>query len=117
MKNSKIKLLKNCETNLPIELLRIISSYHHCDRCYSLSNKHCNNCNTCNINKKMHITCRKCKKCYNKYINIKYSPYLTFNNVKLFHIHCNICNSVKDYSIKYFFYYCKKCKNKKIKNV
>ena len=113
MKYSQIKLLKKCYINLPTELLKIISSYHHCNICYSLSNKHCNNCNQCNINKKTHITCKKCNKCYEKYVNVKYSQFLTFKNIKLLHIHCNNCDNVKNYSFKYFYYYCKKCNNKK----
>lgn len=114
LKNGKsienhIEIINKCCLKLPIEILKIIASYHHCERCIKKKEKHCYNCNVCNIYKNFHFTCKICDKCYPKYQNVKYSDNLTFNNVIIHHIHCEKCNKVKKYSFRYFYYYCDYC--------
>lgn len=77
---------------LPMELVHLILEFHHCVSCLRSKSFHCNNCNLCNVDKRNHILCDICHKCFPEYVkiymNTKY--YSKFN----FHQHCTYCNSL-----------------------
>jgi hypothetical protein len=107
--NQKKILIKSANL-LPFELLNIISSFCFCKICYINKEIHCNHCNYHNVNKKLHLTCKKCNLCYSKYITI-HANSVIYNNVINLHIHCEKCKSIKKYSMKRFNYYCSNCHN------
>lgn len=64
LRNGKVynNFTEKCEAKLPPELLRIITEYHHCKKCYDEDNKGVKYCNICEINKKF-ISIRVCRYC------------------------------------------------------
>lgn len=64
LRNGKIynNFVEECEVKLPPELLRIISEYHHCKKCYDEDNKGVKYCYICETNKKF-ISIRICRYC------------------------------------------------------
>ena len=107
-KINKKNVLNQSVEKLPPELLNIISSFCFCNFCHNNNYKHCNYCNAHNINKKLHLTCKKCNLCYPKHITI-YANSILYNDVVIHHIHCESCNNVKKYSMTFFMYYCPIC--------
>jgi len=92
---------------LPSELLRIICQYHHCTNCYNNNSYHCYNCRECNVDRKSHLFCDVCDKCFPKYVKIYMN---STNYAKLnYHFHCNICNSLMRTNIKDNLYFCSNC--------
>jgi hypothetical protein len=59
-KNNRI--LRKTERTIPIELLRIITKYHHCNKCKITDNKDKLYCDTCEIDRKFYVY-RVCQDC------------------------------------------------------
>ena len=110
---SIIGIVRECEACIPPELLRIISSYHHCSDCFKNGKIHCNYCNICDINDKTHIRCDICDNCYSKYTDVIFTDIngdeMHLRDVKILHIHCTVCGTAKKYCFRKFHYYCTKC--------
>lgn len=102
------KLLNFSAQNLPSELLSIITDFHHCSHCYNNKQVHCNFCNRCNINKHNHLYCDICKVCFPKYITRTFQN-RCYNNTLNLHIHCEVCDNIKDYNMYQMLYKCKTC--------
>jgi hypothetical protein len=103
-------LLYNLEKYLPPELLNIIADFHNCKFCYENDFIHCNFCNNCYEKYERHLVCKKCNICY------PYTKTVIFANrrydfVLNKHIHCDICDEVKKYSMSRYLYYCDNCNN------
>jgi hypothetical protein len=105
---NQTEVLRDCIKFLPNELLRIISNYNHCKKCFISNHKHCSTCNQCNVNPKTHLTCKKCKTCYPKYITRIFYNLVYYHTINT-HIHCEHCDAIKDYSLLNYIYYCPRC--------
>lgn len=102
------QLLNACAEKVPLEIANIITDFHHCSHCYNKKQIHCNLCNMCNINKNNHLYCNICKVCYPKYITKMFQNRLYHCTLNL-HIHCDVCNSVKEYCMFNMMYKCNTC--------
>ena len=113
LKNNKIigdhdTMLDKCIKYLPREILEIVANFHHCSNCVENNYIHCNNCGECVEKYNKHNVCSKCNICY------PYMRSITFANRRYDyilnkHIHCDICDRVKKYSMIRYAYYCENC--------
>jgi hypothetical protein len=113
LKNNKIigkddLFLEKCIETLPPEILKIIINFHSCSNCFENNYYHCHLCNNCFENYERHLICKKCNICY------PYTKSIIFANRKYDfvlnkHIHCDICDRIKKYSILRMAYYCQNC--------
>ena len=76
--------------------------------CFENNFIHCNLCNNCFENHERHLICKKCNICY------PYTKSVIFANrrydyVLNKHIHCDICDKIKKYSMIKYKYYCDNC--------
>jgi hypothetical protein len=101
----------DCFQYLPHELLRIICEYHHCIKCYNNNLYHCYNCRECNVDRKSHLFCNVCDKCFPKYVKIYMN---STNYAKLnYHEHCNNCNGLMKANLREHLYICTNCHDEK----
>jgi len=103
-------ILNKCINILPVEMLRIIADFHNCEYCINNDYIHCTFCGECVEKYKYHIVCQKCNICYPSKKSVIFAN-RRYDFVIDKHIHCDICDTVKKYSMNNYTYYCDYCSN------
>jgi len=101
-------ILDKCIEYLPYEILKIIADFHSCKYCLENDYVHCKYCNQCIEKNRKHLICEKCSTCYPIMKTVIFAN-RRYDYVVNKHIHCDICDSVKIYSMIRYMYYCKTC--------
>lgn len=113
LRNNKVtgvedNVLDRCIEYLPRELLREITDFHHCLNCFENNYIHCTHCNNCVEQYKKHYICNKCNICYPAMKSVIFAN-RRYDFVVNKHIHCDICDTIKKYSMINYMYYCENC--------